>query len=106
MATLVDEVEARVTARHDEDNCRQRHLAFLQDERFDVAGKMAAAAAAFAKATPTSSDPTRPGPWVTAIASMPRQVVFASSSARSTTPQISRICWREASSGTTPPHSR
>ena len=30
----------------------------------------------------------------------------ACSSAASTTPQMSRTCWREASSGTTPPHSR
>jgi len=34
------------------------------------------------------------------------QAAPASSSARSTTPQISRMCWRDASSGTTPPHSR
>src|SRR5262245_57869743 len=30
----------------------------------------------------------------------------ASSRARSTTPQMSRMCCREANSGTTPPHSR
>ena len=30
----------------------------------------------------------------------------ACASAASTTPQMSRTCWRDASSGTTPPHSR
>ena len=56
--------------------------------------------------TPTSSDPTRPGPCVTAIASRSRHATPASASARSTTPQMSRTCCRDASSGTTPPHSR
>src|SRR5258707_7222925 len=59
-----------------------------------------------AKDTPTSSDPTNPGPCVTATAPRSVHVTAACSSARSTTPQMSRICWREASSGTTPPHSR
>ena len=36
----------------------------------------------------------------------PCQPTCACSSARSTTPQMSRTCWRDASSGTTPPHSR
>ena len=64
------------------------------------------AASAFANDTPTSSDPTRPGPCVTAIAPSSPGLACASPSARSTTPQMSRTCWREASSGTTPPHSR
>ena len=66
----------------------------------------AAAAAAFANDTPTSSEPTSPGPCVTATAPRSAHDARASASARSTTPQMSRMCWREASSGTTPPHSR
>ena len=115
MPGRVDEIEARVSAGHDEHDRRQRHLAVLQHERLDVAGEMmhaderqtrAAAAAAFANDRPTSSEPTSPGPWVTATAPRSVHVTAASSSARSTTPQMSRMCWREASSGTTPPHSR
>ena len=63
-------------------------------------------ASALAKETPTSSEPTRPGPWVTAMAPMSSSDVPASARAFSTTPQMSRTCWRDASSGTTPPHSR
>src|ERR1700683_5014928 len=69
-------------------------------------GRPRAAAAALANATPTRSAPIRPGPRVTAIASTPDQSTAASASARSTTPQMSRTCWREAISGTMPPHSR
>src|SRR5260221_11729995 len=59
-----------------------------------------------AKDTPTSSDPTNPGPCVTATAPRSVHVSAACSSARSTTPQMPRRCRREASSGTTAPHSR
>ena len=66
------------------------------------------AASDLANCRPTSSEPTSPGPCVTATASMDwlREEIPASASALSTTPQMSRRCWREASSGTTPPHSR
>src|SRR5687768_14234889 len=63
-------------------------------------------AAAFANDTPTRSEPTRPGPCVTAIAPTSAKPSPAPASAASTTPQMSRTCCREASSGTTPPHSR
>ena len=103
-----------MAARHDEHDGRQRQLAVLEDERLDVAGEMmhgderqaSGGAAAFANDTPTSSDPTSPGPCVTATAPRSGQADAASASARSTTPQMSRTCWRDASSGTTPPHSR
>ena len=71
-----------------------------------TSGIARAAANDLANDTPTSSDPTSPGPCVTAMASTASSVTCACSSARSTTPQMSRTCWREASSGTTPPHSR
>jgi hypothetical protein len=71
-----------------------------------TSGVPSAHAAAFANDTPTSSDPTRPGPWVTAIAPSSAQDEPLSERARSTTPQMSRRCWRYASSGTTPPQSR
>ena len=63
-------------------------------------------AAGLANETPTSSEPTSPGPCVTAMALTSDHAAPPSASARSTTPQMSRTCWREASSGTTPPHSR
>ena len=59
--------------------------------------------------SPTRSEPTRPGPCVTAIGSYgerPGGAAPASSTARSTTPQMSRMCWRAESSGTMPPHAR
>jgi len=54
--------------------------------------------------TPTSSDPTSPGPRVKAMASSSSAVTPASLSAVSTTGTI--FCWwaREASSGITPPY--
>ena len=54
--------------------------------------------------TPTSSDPTSPGPRVKAMASMSEAVSPASRRAVSTTGMM--FCWwaREASSGITPPY--
>jgi len=40
IVAVLHEIEARVPAGHDEHDGRQRHLAVLQDERFDVAGEM------------------------------------------------------------------
>src|SRR5438874_6568734 len=64
-----------------------------------------ASASPFANSIPTRSDPTRPGPSVTATASIWSTV----------SPAVSRACWttrgssvmwaRDASSGTTPPYS-
>ena len=80
-AGLRHEIQAGVTAGDDEDRGRQRDGAVLEKDRLDVAGQMvdrdnglvSVAAAAFANETPTRSEPTRPGPCVTAIASMPFQ---------------------------------
>src|SRR5882757_5748598 len=55
---------------------------------------------------PTRSAPTRPGPWVTPMASMSRRVRLAFARASRTTGTIWRRCSREASSGTTPPYRR
>ena len=54
--------------------------------------------------TPTSSDPTSPGPRVKAMASIRSAATPASLSAVSTTGMM--FCWwaREASSGITPPY--
>ena len=89
---------------------------FCEEQRLDVAGEVmhrherqvrTTPASDFANDRPTSSDPTRPGPCVTAIGvEVAPASTAASPSARSTTPQMSRTCWRDASSGTTPPHSR
>src|SRR5262245_43013878 len=53
---------------------------------------------------PTRSEPTKPGPSVTAMAAKPSKPVCACSSARRTTGTMARKCSREASSGTTPPY--
>src|SRR5260221_9077645 len=53
---------------------------------------------------PTSSEPTRPGPSVTAMADRSSKPVWACSNARRTTDTMARRCSREASSGTTPPY--
>ena len=72
----LDEIQAGVAAGHDQHDRRQRQLAVLSTSdsmwpaRWCTAtsGRPAAAAAAFANDTPTSSEPTRPGPCVTATA--------------------------------------
>ena len=53
---------------------------------------------------PTSSDPTSPGPSVTAIALRSSNRVEDSRSASRTAGTIARKCSRDASSGTTPPY--
>src|SRR6267142_1473714 len=58
----------------------------------------------FATAQPTSSEPTSPGPWVTATPSSSRNLTPASASAFSTTGTMTSRWRREASSGTTPPY--
>jgi hypothetical protein len=40
LARLLDEVQAGVAARYDEDDCRMRELAVLQGQRLDVAGQV------------------------------------------------------------------
>ena len=61
-------------------------------------------ASALAAATPVSSAPTRPGPCVTATASIESSVQPACSSAWSTIASTASTCMREAISGTTPPY--
>src|ERR1051325_6811175 len=63
-----------------------------------------AMATALAAAIPTSSAPTRPGPTVTATASIPGKATPASSRARSIIGLIASRWAREAISGTTPPN--
>src|ERR1039457_6406713 len=53
---------------------------------------------------PTSSDPTNPGPCVTAMAERSSQELPDRSIADRTTGTIALKCSREASSGTTPPY--
>ena len=57
----------------------------------------------FAVSTPTRSDPIRPGPTVTAIASMSSQSKPAFSSAFSMTGMMYFICSLAATSGIIPP---
>src|SRR5690554_786418 len=63
-----------------------------------------AQARALAVETPMSRAPTKPGPWVTATASMPDQSKSASSKALRIKGFRASRCWREAISGTTPPN--
>ena len=58
----------------------------------------------FAKHKPTSNEPIKPGPWVTAIVSIWSIEILASSRAWSTVCDI--VVWwaRDANSGTTPPN--
>src|SRR6267143_413038 len=65
-----------------------------------------AIASPFANSIPTRSEPTSPGPSVTATASICSMVVCAVSRACRTTRGSSVMCARDASSGTTPPYSR
>src|SRR5207249_2016518 len=58
----------------------------------------------FATEHPTSREPTRPGPCVTAIPSRSGRRTPASASALSTTGTMTSRWRREASSGTTPPY--
>src|SRR5690606_25719055 len=67
-------------------------------------GTPRASASALAAASPTRSDPTSPGPFVTAIPSMSASVTPAWRSASSMTGSISSRCRRDATSGTTPPN--
>src|SRR5689334_4096815 len=67
-------------------------------------GLSAASAYPLAAATPTSSAPARPGPLVTAIASLSARLTPASSSARCMVGTIASRCARLATSGTTPPN--
>src|SRR5215467_4784895 len=62
-------------------------------------------ASALPYTTPTSSAPTRPGPAVTATASIALQASPASARARSTTAGSAARWARLASSGTTPPNT-
>lgn len=56
------------------------------------------------KETPTSSDPSSPGPRVKAMASSSSAVMPASRNAVSTTGMMFCWCARDASSGMTPPY--
>ena len=60
-------------------------------------------AMALAAWRPTSSEPTRPGPWVTATASSSWKAIPASVIAPRITGTMFSMWCREASSGTTPP---
>ena len=64
-------------------------------------GMPRANASALATLSPTSSAPARPGPWVTAIASMSSQSTLRLGERRSSTGTIARRCARAATSGTT-----
>ena len=62
-------------------------------------------ASAFAYEAPTRRQPTRPGRFVTAMASTSAGAFPASSSAFSTIGTMRRMCALDACSGTTPPNS-
>src|SRR3972149_5615822 len=59
---------------------------------------------ALAAERPTRSDPTRPGPTVTAMPARSPSSIPAFPRALETTGRITSICRRAASSRTTPPH--
>src|SRR5215472_15243175 len=61
-------------------------------------------ASALAAEQPTRSEPTRPGPWVTAMPSRSRRPIPASARARRMMGTITSRWRRDANSGTTPPY--
>src|SRR5580704_9559807 len=69
-----------------------------------ISGTPRAKLSDLAYVSPTSSDPTRPGPTVAAMAARLSSVVPADSRASRTTSTMARRCSRDASSGTTPPY--
>jgi hypothetical protein len=69
-----------------------------------IKGNPMAKAADFAKERPTNSDPTKPGPWVTAMPSMSLRVTPAVFNASATMGTMDSICFLDANSGTTPPY--
>src|SRR5690606_26236285 len=69
-----------------------------------MSGNPADSANALAATTPTRSEPTSPGPWVTATADRSPSPIPARSSASSTMRVIVSTCLRDATSGTTPPN--
>jgi hypothetical protein len=71
-----------------------------------ISGLPAANASPFAKFTPTSSAPIKPGAKVTATPSISLSLQLAFSSASSQTCTMLSACRREAISGTTPPYKR
>ena len=101
-------------ARDDEDDGRQRQLAVLEHERLDVAGKMMhgderQSRRRRGRLRERHADEQRShetGTLRHGNRAESRHALASSASARSTAPQMSRMCWRDASSGTTPPHSR
>ncbi len=111
---MLDEVQAGVAARDDEHGRGQRQLAVRERERLDVSGEVmdrhdrnaARPRERFRERDADEQRADEAGPWVTATAPISPMPTDACSSAASTTPQMSRTCWRDASSGTTPPHSR
>ncbi len=68
-----------------------------------TSGRSWLTASALATLTPTSSEPIRPGPQVTATASRSSQPAPDCSSAASRVGTIQRSCCRAATSGTMPP---
>lgn len=68
-----------------------------------MSGLLSAKAKALEKATPTTNAPTRPGAYVTAIASMSFQFKLVFEMHSSATPAMASICFLLAISGTTPP---
>ncbi len=113
-ARLGHEVQARVAAGNDQHRGGHRQLAVLEHERLDVAREVMDAddwplERRGRGLRERHADEERPDE---SRALRDRQRVDvgqpqpASASARSTTPQMSRTCWRDAISGTTPPHSR
>ena len=68
-----------------------------------TSGLSCTSAMALAACSPTRSEPTRPGPCVTATASRSAKLVPDSRRADSITGTMFSTWWREAISGTTPP---
>jgi hypothetical protein len=67
-------------------------------------GMFRARARALAMDSPTSREPTRPGPRVAAIPPIDSSVTPAFSRASRMTGTMTSTCFREAISGTTPPY--
>ena len=104
--------QQRVAAGHEQDDGGQLEVRVLEEARrrggasrwFTATnGTSHTSASAFAELTPTSREPTRPGPVVAATASMSAVGQPASTSAWAITGVSSSTWARLAISGTTPP---
>ncbi len=107
MTRPIDEIEVRVPARHDEDHRRQRQLAVVQHQRFDVTGQVmdgdqrqaGRRGRGLGERHADEERPDQAGTPASRRSPPGRSTSSPRHRARARrTPQMSRICWREASS--------